>query len=474
VVAPVRQPLSLRRRAVVVIVGLAAVLVGTGAAALIAQDRADAATTRVVEQALPALVAVERMQRAFVDQETSLRGYVLTGQQALLEPYRAAPALLAEQERVLRAAFADDPAAQARLDTALRDHRTWLAVVEPAIELRGQGRGTELDEMVAQAPGVPRFPALRDAVDGLRAAIESRVGAEAARVDGVRSTLTWLLGAAIGLGVLGAVLAVVGVRRAVSRPLGELIDAVERVADGDLDSPVPRGGPPELAALGGAVDRMRTVLNDHRRTAVRAAALRESDRVAADLRDGAVRRLFAIGSALSSLGARHPEAAGGLAGQVDELDRAIADVRTAAAGGPRSGAGAAHTLAARVAEELARAPRLAGLHPALHVDARGGPELPAHVEDDLLAALAVTVEQLAGAGTDDMEVELSITADRACLRLFVRGAGAWPRATRLPGLSPSDAARCRVLPAVGGHTVVEWAVALPDGSPGRSSALPAP
>ncbi|WP_214406563.1 CHASE3 domain-containing protein [Pseudonocardia lacus] len=459
--APVPAPLSLRRRAVLVVVGLAVVLTGAVAAALTAQERAAAATTGLTERAMPALVAVERMHRAFADQGTAVRGYLLTGRDALLEPYRAAPVLLAEQERVLRAAVADR-AVLAILDAALAAHREWLAAAEPAIALRSQGRQGELDEMIARGPGAPLFADLRADVDALRGAIEDRVAAEVARVRAVRSTRTWILGGAIGLGLLGAALAVVGLRRAVSRPIADLIESVEQVAAGDLDRRVPTGGPPELAAVGAAVDRMRAALDDHRRAAVRAAALRESDRVAADLRDGAVRRLLTIATALTSLGARNPRLAGPLSGQVDELDRAVADIRAAAVGAPRSGAGAGHALAARVAVELARSPALAGVHPALHVGPRAGPDLPAHVEDDLLAALAVSVEELDGAvgGPDDVEVELSITAERVCLRLFVRGTAAWPKVARLAERSPSDAARCRVLPAVGGRTVVEWAVPL--------------
>jgi CHASE3 domain sensor protein len=34
----------------------------------------------------------EKLERAFVDEQTGIRGYVLTGQEQLLEPYRAAPA----------------------------------------------------------------------------------------------------------------------------------------------------------------------------------------------------------------------------------------------------------------------------------------------------------------------------------------------------------------------------------------------
>ncbi|MCO1656992.1 CHASE3 domain-containing protein [Pseudonocardia humida] len=465
---------SLRRRAVLAVVGLAAVLVAAAAAALFAQARVDDATTRVTERALPALVAVERLQRAFVDQETGIRDYLLTGRAALLQPYQDAAASLDEQERVLRGALVDDPDALARLDAVLGGHRRWLAVAEPAIGLRARDDQAGLDDLVVRAPGPPLSAGLRDHVAGLRAAIEARIAADAARVRTVGTTLTWVLSGAVGLGVLGAGLAVLGVRRALSDPLGRLIDAVERVAEGDLDRPVPADGPAELAALGAAVDRMRTMLDEHRGAAVRAAAQRESDRVAADLHGGAVRRLFAVTTTLTSLGARHPELAADLARSVEELDRAIADVRAAAVGGPRSGAGAGHALAARVAEELARAPALAGVHPALHVGPRAAPDLPAHVEDHLLTALAATVEELTGAvrGPDDVEVELSITADRACLRLFVRGTAAWPKVARLPERSPSDATRCRILPAVGGRTVVEWAVAFAGaGVPAGTSAV---
>ena len=458
--------LSLRRRVVLVVVVLAVLLGATSVAALIGQNRSDAATARVTEQALPALVAVERMQRGFVDEQTGIRGYLLTGQDALLEPYRGAAGLIAEQEDVLRTALADDPAALGQLDTVLRGHRAWLDVTELAIGLRAQGRPADLDELIDRGRGATLFAVLRADVDGMRAVIQRRTAAEIAHLALVRAALTAVLIGAAGVGVLGAVLAVVGIRRSVSRPLGALVDAVERVADGDLDRPVPTGGPPEFAVLGGAVDRMRVMLNDQRRSAVRVAELdaelRESDRVAAELRDGAVRRLLRISTELTALTGRHPHLAGELARPIGELDQAVAEVRAAAVGGDPAGPDGADPLASRVAAVLARAPELLGVHPDLRIEQAPGLEVPGSGVDALVDALDQALVALVEtrARLEVMEVELAVTERGAALCVTANGVvpGEWTstvrdRASRFDGI-------CRVVDLDPDLTVVEWTVPL--------------
>ncbi len=457
--------LSLRRRVALVVVALAGLLSATGVAALIGQNRSDEATARVTERALPALVAVERMQRAFLDEQTGIRGFLLTGQDALLEPYRAAAGLVAGQEAVLRAVLADEPAAVGQLDTVLRRHRAWLDVAEPAIDLRAQGRQAELDELISRGRGASLFAVLRADVDEMRAVIERRTAAEVAHLALVRTALTAVLIGMALLGVLGAVLAVLGIRRSVSRPLGALVDAVERVADGDLDRPVPTGGPPELAVLGGAVDRLRVMLNGQRRSAVRVAELdaelRESDRMAAELRDGAVRRLLRISTELTALAGRHPELAGGLARPIGDLDQAVAEVRAAAAGGDPAGDGAG-PLALRVAAVLARAPEQLGVHPDLRIDQAPGLEVPGSGVDALVDALDQALVALVEtrARLEVMEVELAVTERGAALCMTANGVvpGEWTstvrdRASRFDGT-------CRVVDLDPDLTVVEWTVPL--------------
>jgi CHASE3 domain sensor protein len=457
---PALRPPSLRGRVVLTVAALAALLVATSAVTLIGQAYADAATARVTQQALPGMVAVEKLERAFVDQQTAIRGYVLTGQDQLLEPYRAAPALLAEQEALLRGALADQPAVPAQLDVVLRAHRTWLDAAAPAIALRAEGRQAELDALVAASPGVPLFADLRRQTGELRELIAQRVAADTSAAATVRSVLAWVLGGAALVAVLGVVAAAVGIRRALTRPLAQLVDAVERVADGDLDRSVPTAGPPELAVVGGAVDRMRLMLNEHRRAEVRAAELRESDRVAADLRDGVVHRLFGLSMGLTALSARTPALAGELARPIAELDRVIAEVRAAATGVGGPEAAQRSALTARVGEVLDRVPDLLGVDPDLRVGSTSPREVPEPVVEELVSALERAVDGLAEvrARLDAVEVEVEVAAGAVALSLTARGVvpGEWTAGLRA-GASPGVR---RVVDLDPELVVVEWTVPL--------------
>lgn len=455
--ARVPRPVSLRGRVLLVVLTLSGLLVLASVGAVVGQVREDTATARVTQQAMPALAAVERLERAFVDEQTGIRGYVLTGQDQVLDPYRQAEGLVAEQESLLRTTLSDEPAVIERLDAVLRAHRAWLEVAEPAVDLRAEGRQAELDQLVAASPGVPLFATLRAETAELREAIERRVDREVASATAVRSAVTGvLLGAAV-LGLGCVLLAVAGIRRLVSRPLAELVGAVERVAGGDLDRPVPATGPPEFAAVGGAVDRMRLMLNEQRRTAVRVAELQESDRVATELGDGVVRRLFGVGTALTALAGRHPALSGELGRSIDELDRAIGEVRSAATGAPGPVPEPQPSTAARLADVLARVPRLLSVHPDVRMDAAAD-GMPPETADRLVGVLDRALDGLVEtrARLDGMEVELAGGAADIGLTLSVRGVlpGQWVADVRAGARGWPGA--CRVVDLDPELTAVEW------------------
>jgi CHASE3 domain sensor protein len=258
VAAAVSRGRPLRRRIVLVLTGLTALLLLASAALAVGQVRMAAAEGRVSGASVPALVAVERLERACADAQAGLRGHLLTGQDALLGPYRRAQRLVGEQEAVLRAALRDDAVALAPLDPVLRAHRQWRDAAERAVEARAQGRPVD---PVTEA-GL--FDELRARTGELRAAVERRAGADLADLAVGRSVLVWLPVAAGLLGLLAAVFAAAGIRRSVGRPLAELVRSVERAADGELDRPITTDGPAELVALAAAADRMREGLLDRR------------------------------------------------------------------------------------------------------------------------------------------------------------------------------------------------------------------
>lgn len=431
---PAPRRSSLRTRVLLVVAVLAGVLLLTSVGTVLGQQRSAAADARVSRQALPALVAVERWERAFVEEQDAVRGFLLTGSEAVLEPYRAAGAVIAAQEEVLRGGPSE---VVFRVDAVSRAHRAWSDVAEPGVV--GQA---DVDRMAALSG------TLRSEVAGLRAAVEQRLARDVAEADAVRMALSWLLSAAVVVAVVCVVLAAVGVRRWVSRPLAALVDAVEGVAGGDLDRPVPVTGPAEVAAVGGAVDRMRVLLGERR-----AAAAGASEGVSDELRDGVLRRLSGIGAELAAVVGRHPTLVGELRGPADELGRAIRDLGVPA---PTS------ALAVRVVEALARVPEQLGVRADVRVDGAAGREVPVPTADELLGALDRALDGLVEtrARLDGLEVELAVDADEAALSLIARGIvpGEWTADVR--GVARRWPGACRVVDLDPELAVVEWSLPL--------------
>jgi CHASE3 domain sensor protein len=107
---------GLRRRLAVLVALLLGLLVvnALAATALSMQRAREQALVR--ERLSPAVVAGDRLLTAYVDMETGLRGYVLTGSDEFLEPYRSGDAASQRWADELRRLLADDPALLGHLD----------------------------------------------------------------------------------------------------------------------------------------------------------------------------------------------------------------------------------------------------------------------------------------------------------------------------------------------------------------------
>jgi len=341
----------------------------------------------------------------------------------------------------------------------------WLArAANPSIAVRATGGDAEVDAFVVASPGRGTFDTLRARVDHLRANIDAAVAAETARTTAVRNTLSWWLGALLTLGLVAVVLAVVGVRRSVTRPLSELVEAVSAVGRGDLDRPVVIRGPAEFVTVSRSVDHMRRMLNDHRRAAVEAAAqeakLRESERVAAELREGVVRRLFTISTALARIVNRHPAAGAEVLRCVRDIDETIVDVREAAVGRLASTTG--KDVVVRIVDVLESARDLLGVDPTVRVTGTPRDDVGGGGGDVLVAGLRDTLSDLAAqGGVEALEVEVFSDAMGPGMRITVTGpvrGRTWSiveRAARAGG-------RCSVTSPDDHHTVLEWVLGPDD------------
>src|SRR6266436_7298950 len=89
-----------------------------------------------VERTHEVLSSLELLLAASTDSETAERGYVITGDESYLEPYRQAGAVVDGQTRHLRALTADNRAQQQRLDSVMALVTERLAILRGVIDLR--------------------------------------------------------------------------------------------------------------------------------------------------------------------------------------------------------------------------------------------------------------------------------------------------------------------------------------------------
>ncbi len=196
--------------------------------------------------------------------------------------------------------------------------------------------------------------------------------------------------------------------------------------------------------------------------------LADRDRIAGDLHDHVIQRLFATGMSLQgTLGRIDDEAARSRVEQaVDQLDRTVREIRTAIfdlhTGATRGGGGLRRRLLDTVAELTADTAVSPSIEISGAVDSEVSPHVAEHAEAALREALS---NALRHSGGDRVRVSVATADGQLTVEVTDNGAGI-PPGTRRSGLDNlrSRAHRCGgelvLADEPGGGTRVEWRVPL--------------
>ncbi|GKQ37904.1 GAF domain-containing protein [Streptomyces sp. A012304] len=178
-------------------------------------------------------------------------------------------------------------------------------------------------------------------------------------------------------------------------------------------------------------------LAERRRDAEQITLLKDRDRIARDLHDLAIQRLFAAGMTLQSTQrfVEHPEAAERLARTVDDLDETIRIIRSTIFGlRARGGTKEASGLRGRVSEAVSAAATSLGFAPALRVEGLVDTDVPKDVADHALAVLGEALSNAARhAGAHAVDVHLRCADGEFTLAVTDDGRGV-PHGGRRGGL----------------------------------------
>ncbi|MFI7625871.1 GAF domain-containing protein [Microbispora rosea] len=215
-------------------------------------------------------------------------------------------------------------------------------------------------------------------------------------------------------------------------------------------------------------------LDEARRDAERLGLLEDRDRIAKDLHDVVIQRLFAVAMTLTGATrlVERPEAAARLRTAIDELDGTIRQIRSTifALRAPADAPG----LRARLVELVEGAREPLGFLPALCMDGQLDTRVPAHVGDHLLAVAREAISNVVRhAHATRAAVTVRLDKDRLTLLVEDDGVGL-PARGRRSGLrnlcdrAESLGGSCAAETGAAGGTRVCWSVPLP------STPCPAP
>jgi signal transduction histidine kinase len=224
--------------------------------ALIANHRLSEQRDIVLNQVEPSVHDSLDLEAALINEETGVRGYIITDKREFLQPYYAGLAAearaygkLDKPGRITGVTLTGDVHAIRARATAWQ-----LQFVQPVLRKHMGHR----ESVAISLRGKLLFDALRAPLDRLQAALNNRLALahQQLEADARFMQIVLLVAAALILGSLAG--AGYLLRRIITRPLAALGREAEQVAAGDFDKSVAiRDGPREVVQLGGEIDAMR-------------------------------------------------------------------------------------------------------------------------------------------------------------------------------------------------------------------------
>ena len=263
---PGKRPASLRRRlASFGALWLSVLLVFTSLSALGVREWTVESTEQRELQL--SLEDVRTIRLAYSDQQTGVRGYVLSGDTAYLDPYREG--LLAEERAFGRL--------EARFQ-AVEDFDAGLVAVQAAAQrwhtnaakplIADRQASSRVDRALLET-GKKEFDRLRVALDSVQRIVESRNASALSRVEWLRRVSILVLVGGLASMLVGAFFAFACLSRWVTRPLALVSESAREIARNERVR-MPEFSSAEFQDVADDIDLLQRSLVEERDRAVRA------------------------------------------------------------------------------------------------------------------------------------------------------------------------------------------------------------
>ena len=274
-------------------VSLSAVTVG---GSVLSYSRLSAIETNIhwTEHTYQVLTGLDGITAAMVNQETGLRGYLITADPKFLEPYRTGKVAFQQSFDRVRELTADNPAQQKRLAILKQAAETWATdIAGKEIPLVESGAVEKARSVSATGNGKVFMDAIRAQANEMAGVERELLTLRAKEQQQAFDTgyVTTIAGSIAS--VVIAILLSAFVFAQLARPLGRLVSVLQRMAKGEIDAQIAeaqRGD--EIGAVGKAVEGIKEMVArkaleeaEMKRLADEAALL-ERKRTMVELADG--------------------------------------------------------------------------------------------------------------------------------------------------------------------------------------------
>ncbi len=231
---------------------LAGVVTGT---ALV--NRTDAVSRELIDNVAPSRSAAYRLQAALTDQETAIRGYVISADRQFLQPYYDGQRAEAVAAQNFRRRMSSRTALIADLDAIERAAGAWrTSYAEPLIASVTPGAPNVVNNVTAQR-GKAEFDGIRRLFAAQNQHLTVAVVDGTADFNRTRSWRDRVLFAVVGAFLVTALVLAVLTQRAVTRPLAGLAAACRRITGGNFGERIVARGPNDIRAIAVDVENMR-------------------------------------------------------------------------------------------------------------------------------------------------------------------------------------------------------------------------
>jgi signal transduction histidine kinase len=249
---------TLRRRVAALCIIVGVLLGALGVFAAVTAAHSNENIDRAFNKTGPMRTAGISLGAALLDQETSVRGYALSGKDESLTPYRQGQATetkLVTQIRGLLSGDEDD--IRTTLDEVEARAADWRSTVAEPIIAAVRDRGPAGAQQLINTAATAKFDAVRESQARLEQLLQKARDAAANSAKNSGSTLVSVEIAAAAIIILAGAALLLLLDRLVTRPVVELAEEIRKVADGDYERHISSTGSPELAGLARDVDGMR-------------------------------------------------------------------------------------------------------------------------------------------------------------------------------------------------------------------------